>query len=121
MPGITNWTRESRSPTLVYRNTATDARAILHRAPGSYADTWRGVILADGYPVWSRGFETKDATAFRDALRARLAPKLTCPECPNEDVVVGENAADGAAIQRWFDCPACGYEAPSRIVYGNER
>jgi len=48
-------------------------------------------------------------------------PDLSCPECPNEDVRVGEKAADGANVQRWYDCPDCGYEAPSRIVYGAER
>jgi len=30
--------------------------------------------------------------------------------------VVGEKAADGANVQRWFDCPGCGYEARSKIV-----
>ncbi|WP_321169367.1 hypothetical protein [Halorubrum sp. CSM-61] len=79
------------------------------------------LILIDGYPVWSRGYETKDATSFRDELRERPAPDLNCPECPNDDVRVGEKAADGAKVQRWYDCPDCGYEAPSRIVYGAER
>ena len=121
MPRITNWRRESRSPTLAYRNTETGARAVLHRAPNSYRYKWRGAIIADGYPVWSRGYETKDATSFRDELRERPAPDLNCPECPNDDVRVGEKAADGAKVQRWYDCPDCGYEAPSRIVYGAER
>jgi len=30
-------------------------------------------------------------------------------------------AADGANVQRWFDCPGCGYEARSKIVYAAER
>ncbi|ELY93158.1 DUF7568 family protein [Natrialba taiwanensis] len=121
MPRITNWRRESRSPTLAYRNTETGARAVLHRAPDSYRYKWRGAIIVDGYPVWSRGYETKDATSFRDELRERPAPDLSCPVCPNDDVRVGEKAADGAKIQRWYDCPDCGYESPSRIVYGAER
>ncbi|TQQ78501.1 MULTISPECIES: DUF7568 family protein [Haloferacaceae] len=121
MPRITNWSRESRTPTLAYRNTETGARAVLHRAPDSYRYKWRGAILVDGYPIWSRGFETKEATTFRDALRERPAPELNCPECPNDDVFVGEKTADGAKVQRWYDCPDCGYEAPSRIVYGPER
>ena len=121
MPRITNWRRESRSPTLAYRNTETGARAVLHRAPDSYWYKWRGAILVDGYPVWSRGYETKDATSFRDELRERPVPDLSCPECPSNDVRVGEKAADGAKIQRWYDCPDCGYEATSRIVYGAER
>ncbi|AFK20779.1 hypothetical protein C439_16563 [Haloferax mediterranei ATCC 33500] len=54
-------------------------------------------------------------------LRERPAPELSCPECPSDDVRVGEKAADGAKVQRWYDCPDCGYEAPSRIVYGAER
>lgn len=48
-------------------------------------------------------------------------PPLPCPECPNDDVLVGQKAADGAKIQRWFDCPECGYEGRSKIVYGAER
>ena len=121
MAPLPNWRRESRTPTLAYRNTVTGARAVLHRAPDAYRYRWRGAILVDGYPIWSRGFETKAATTFRDALRERLAPELNCPECPNDDVVVGQTAADGATVQRWFDCPACGYEAPSKSVYGAER
>jgi len=73
-PRITNWTRESRTPSLAYRNTETGARAVLHRGPDSYRYKWRAAILVDGYPVWSRGFETKQATVFRDTLRDRPTP-----------------------------------------------
>jgi len=121
MPRITNWRRESRTPKLAYRNTETGARAVLHQAPDSYRYKWRGVILADGYPVWSWGYETKDAKSFRDELRKRPAPELSCPECPNSDVAIGGKTAVGAKIQRWFKCRNCGYEASSRIVYGAER
>ena len=121
MPPISNWTRENRTPHLAYRNTETGARAVLHRAPDSYRHTWRAVILVKGYPGWSRGFETKEATTFRDALRSRPVPDLTCLECPNDDILVGQKTADGAKVQRWFDCPDCGYEGPSKIVYGAER
>ena len=121
MPCITNWRRESRTPTLEYRNTKTGARAVLQRAPDTYRYKWRGALLVDGYLVWSRGYETKGATSFRDELQERPSPDLSCPECPNDDVHVGEKAADGANVQRWYDCPDCGYEAPSRIVYGAER
>jgi len=65
MTRLTNWTRESRTPTLAYRNTETDARAVLHRAPGSYVHKWQAAILVESYPVWSRGFATKDATSRR--------------------------------------------------------
>ncbi|MCF2207539.1 hypothetical protein KVP02_07685, partial [Halobacterium salinarum] len=80
MSPITNWRRESRSPTLAYRDTETGARAVLHRAPDPSRYKWRGAIIADGYPVWSRGYETKDATAFRDEPRERPAPDLSCPK-----------------------------------------
>jgi len=121
MSRITNWQRESRSPTLTYRNTETSARAVLHRAPDSYRYKWRGAILLNGYPVWSRGYETKDAKSFRDELRKRPGPKLSCPECSNSDVTTGGKTADDAKVQRWFECRNCGYESPSRIVYGAER
>ena len=121
MPCITNWRRESRTPTLEYRNTKTGARAVLQRAPDTYRYKWRGALLVDGYLVWSRGYETKGAMSFGDELRERPSPDLSCPECPNDDVHVGEKSADRANVQRWYDCPDCGYEAPSRIVYGAER
>ncbi|WP_246310479.1 DUF7568 family protein [Halorarum halophilum] len=118
MSRITNWTRDSRTPSLTYRNTETGARAVFHRTPNSYRYKWRGAILVDGYPVWSRGFDTKQVTVFRDALRGRPIPELNCPECPNDDVLAVEKSADGAKVQRWFDCPDCDYEARSKIVYG---
>ncbi len=121
MPRITNWRQKNHTPTLEYRNTETSARAVLHRAPDSYRYKWRRAILVDGYLVWSRGYETKDATAFRDVLRDRPAPNLGCPECLNGDVVVGGKTADRAKVQRWFECRNCEYEASSRIVYGAER
>lgn len=121
MPSIKNWTRISQTPALKYRNRETGARAVLHRAPNSYRYKWRGVILAEGYPVWSQGFSTKEERRLRDELRRRSVPELTCPGCPDNTVVVGEKSAGGAAVQRWFDCCACGYEAPSKIVYGAEQ
>ncbi|ELZ36934.1 MULTISPECIES: hypothetical protein [Halorubrum] len=121
MPRITNWARESRTPTLAYQNTETGARAVQHRAPDSYRHKWRGAILVDGYPIWSRGYETKEANTFRDVLRDQPAPEMSCPECLDGDVVVGGKPADGAKVQRWFECRNCGYEASSRIVYGAER
>ena len=121
MSRVTNWRRESRTPTLRYQNIKTGARAVLHRAPDTYRYKWRGVILVDGYLVWSQGYETKDAESFRDELRKRPTPELSCPECPNEDVFVGEKSADGAKVRRWFNCPDCGYETLSRIIYGAER
>ncbi len=121
MSRITNWRRESRTPTLEYRNTETGARAVLHRAPDSYRYKWRGAILVDGYPVWSRGYETKDAKAFRNVLRDQPTPELSCRECLDGNVAVGDKSADGAKVQRWFECRNCGYEAPPRIVYGAER
>lgn len=48
-------------------------------------------------------------------------PELTCPECPHDDIIIGQKSADGPKVQRLFDCPDCGYKAPSRIVYGAER
>jgi predicted RNA-binding Zn-ribbon protein involved in translation (DUF1610 family) len=121
MSRITNWTRESRTPKLAYRNTETNAHAVLHRAPDTYIHTWRATILVDGYPVWSRGFATREATSLRDELRKRPQPELPCPECPNDDVVVGQKSADGAKVQRWFECRDCGYESRSAIIYGAER
>jgi hypothetical protein len=101
MPRITNWQRESRSPTLAYRNI--DNRS-----------TSRPASSAGLLPVqvaWSNpcrrlprlvgGYETKDATSFPNEPRKRPAPALSCPECPNDDVRVGEKAADGAKVQRW--------------------
>jgi predicted RNA-binding Zn-ribbon protein involved in translation (DUF1610 family) len=121
MARIPNWSLESRTPALTYRNTETVAKAVLHRAPDSFPFKWRAAILVKGYPVWSRGYETKESSTFRDVLRERPTPELMCPTCGNEDVIVGQKAADGAKLKRWFDCPDCGYEALSRIVYGAER
>ncbi|MFD1570444.1 DUF7568 family protein [Halorubrum laminariae] len=121
MTRLTNWTRESRTTTLAYRHTETNARAVLHRAPESYVHKWRAAILVEGYPVWSRGFETKKGSSLRDELKKRSQPELRCPECPNDEVVVGQKSADGAKIQRWFECRECGYESRSAIVYGPER
>jgi DNA-directed RNA polymerase subunit M/transcription elongation factor TFIIS len=114
-------TRESRTPTLAYRNRGSNARAVLHRAPDSYVHEWRATILVEGYPVWSRGFATKGTTWLRDELEKRPQPELRCPECPNDEVVVGQKSADGAKIQRWFECRECGYESRSAIVYAPER
>ena len=83
--------------------------------------SWRAAILVDGYPVWSRGFATKEASSLRDELQKRPQPALRCLECPNDEVVVGQKSADGAKIQRWFECRECGYESRSAIVYGPER
>ena len=121
MPRITNWQRESRMSTLADWNTETGARAVLHRASDSYRYKWSAAILVDGYPVWSQRYETKETTTFRDVLRDKPTPELTCPECPNNDVVIGQKAADSAKVLRWFDCPDCGYEGRSKIVYGAER
>lgn len=121
MSRLPNWTRESRPPTLSYRNTETTAHAVLHRVPNSYAHKWRGVILVDGYPAWSRGYATKEATSLRDELRKRPQPELRCPECPNDDVIVGQKSADGATVQRWFECRECGFESCSALTYGLER
>lgn len=119
MTRITNWTRESRTPKLAYRNTGANASAVLHRAPDSYIHKWRAAILVVSYPVWSRGFATKEATSFRNELRKRPQPELPCPECPND--VVGQNSADSAKVQRWFECRDCGYESRSALIYGAER
>ena len=121
MSRVPNWTRESRSPTLKYQHTETTAHAVLHRTPSSYAHKWRGAILVNGYPVWSRGFATKEATSLRDELRTRPRPELRCPECLNDDVVVGQKSAEGATVQRWFECRECGYESRSALIYGPER
>jgi len=112
MTRLTNWTRESCTPTLAYRNTETNARAVLHRAPDSYIHTWRAAILVESYPVWSRGSPTKDATSLRDELETRSQPELRCPECPNDEVVVGQKSANGATVQRWFECRECGLWKP---------
>jgi hypothetical protein len=59
IPRITNWSRESRTPTLAYRNTETGVRAVLHLAPDSYRYMWRGAIR-------------KRAASFREEIeRAR--------------------------------------------------
>ena len=63
----------------------------------------------------------KNATALRDELKKCPQPELRCPECPNDEVVVGQKSADGAKIQRWFECRECGHESRSAIVYGPER
>ena len=121
MTRLTNRTREGRTPTLAYRNRGSNARAVLHRAPDSYVHKWRAAILVEGYPMWSRGFATKDTTWLRDELEKRPEPELRCPECPNDEVVVGQKSADGAKVQRWFECQECGYESRSAIIYGSER
>jgi len=121
MPRITNWRRESRSPTLAYRNTETGVQAVLHRAPDSYRYKWRGAILVvDGYPVWSRG--TRRKTRRRSVTSSGSVRRTSAVRSVRTRTFVSAaKAADGANVQRWYDCPDCGYEAPSRIVYGAER
>ena len=89
MTQIPNWSLESRTPTLTFRITETNARAALHRTPDTFPLKWRAKILVEDYPVWTRGFETKESAAFGDVLRKRPAPELGCPACVNEDVIVG--------------------------------
>lgn len=60
-------------------------------------------------------------TSLRDELEKRPEPELSCPECPTDEVVVGQKSADGAKIQRWFECREYGYGSRSEIVYGPER
>ena len=48
-------------------------------------------------------------------------PALRCPECPNDEVVVGQKSADSAKVQRWFEYREWGYESRSALVYGPER
>jgi len=56
------------------------------------------------------GYETKDATAFRDELRSvPPGPQLSGVSERGRSC---RKAADGANVQRWYDCPDCGYEAP---------
>jgi len=50
-----------------------------------------------------------------------LLPEMSCPECLDGDVVVGGKSADGAKVQRWFECRNCGCRSTLRIVYGAER
>ncbi|MFC6888173.1 DUF7568 family protein [Halorubrum trueperi] len=40
---------------------------------------------------------------------------------PRPDVVVSEKPAEGAKVQRWFECRNSGCEGSPRIVYGAER
>jgi hypothetical protein len=61
MTRLTKWTRESRTPTLAYRDVETNVRAVLHRAPNSYVHKWPAAILVDGYPVWPRGSANSSA------------------------------------------------------------
>jgi hypothetical protein len=112
MTRLTNWTRESRTPTLAYRHIETNARAVLHRTPESYVHKWRAAVLVEGYPVWSRGFETKEGSSLRDELEKRSQPEPRCPECPNDKVVVGQKGVDGAEIQRWFGVPGVRLRKP---------
>lgn len=121
MPRITNWDRKSRTPKLEYRNRETGARAVLSRTPSSHRYKWRGVILVEGYPIWIGNYDKKKATEFREALKENTAPELTCPECPNSNVLVGDKSASGGAVKRWYDCPDCGYQSPAKYVYPAER
>ncbi|WP_449404848.1 DUF7568 family protein [Halogeometricum pallidum] len=66
---------------------------------------WCGTILVDGYPVWSRGYETKGSTSFHDVFRQPSASELSCPACSSDDVLIGEKSADGSKVQRWYDWP----------------
>jgi len=64
----------------------------------------------------------RDEGRYVTSRRTQKAPPArACPECPNDEVVFGQKSADGAKIQRWFECWECGYESRSAIVYGPER
>jgi predicted RNA-binding Zn-ribbon protein involved in translation (DUF1610 family) len=56
-----------------------------------------------------------------EKLKDEPAPTLSCPECPNDDLLFGEKVASDTAVKRWYDCPDCGYEAISKLVYPLER
>ncbi|AXG09761.1 hypothetical protein DU484_07775 [Haloplanus rubicundus] len=54
MSRITNWPRESHTPTLAYRNSEFGERSLLHQAPDSYGSSGAGrssSILVDNYPT----------------------------------------------------------------------
>jgi len=67
------------------------------------------------------GYETKDAKSFRDELRKRPSARTELSRVSEQRRGNRGKTADGAKIQRWFECRNCGYEASSRIVYGAER
>jgi len=117
---ITNWRRESRSPTLAYRNTETGVQAVLHRAPDSYRYKWRGAILVDGYPVWSRGTRRK-------TRRRSVTSSGSVPPGPQLSGVSERGRSCRRESGRRGECPAVvrlprlWVRSPSRIVYGAER
>jgi hypothetical protein len=69
-PGRTTYVRvsPSRSHRQLPTESAASGRRRVHAA-----------ILVDGYPVWSRGFDAKEATTFRDVVRDKPTSELTRP------------------------------------------
>jgi len=127
---LTSTSKNALYHQLATREPLADARVSEHRdwcasRPASsarFVSVQKGVEQSSSTATRCGRGGTRRKTRRRSVTSSgSVLPDLSCPECPNEDVRVGEKAADGANVQRWYDCPDCGWRSPSRIVYGAER
>lgn len=123
MPGIKNWIKQTDERRMVrYSNTENRAIGIAF-SPADADGDWVASIIVSDYPIARRTqFGSKrDAKSWLvEKLRRNPEPELACENCGFTINWAERNAADMAKQQRYFDCPDCGYEAPSEIVYGYE-
>jgi predicted RNA-binding Zn-ribbon protein involved in translation (DUF1610 family) len=123
MAPIRNWSKVNSGTKEQWKNRETGALAVVARGPEGYFYDWIACIFHRGYPVYSRGEDTKNEAkpALISELRDRPAPEVECRECGQTDLRIGSKSKGPGTKKRWYDCPECGYSGEGQIVYEDLR